>query len=523
MLVLGTLMIPDQLRLVPIYLMLVNWIPGWVGHLGWHDASFVNRNGVILIQLVSATSLFLMRQYFLTIPRDLEEAAKLDAAGYFKTYRKVMLPLAGPALAAVGILTFQGTWNALFWPAVLLQDKSAVHDSTRYCALPVRLPTFWPPLMAASVVAILPDPRDLRPLPAVLRRRRRRGGGEGMTLRRALGVAANDLYHQAWRLMVLNVLLGRRRARGRAREPGRALCDRPGRSDRPRPGGGHALRRDAGQTEDLRLVELPNGLRRHWRHGIVLGVALAIAVAARGRVSSPSTHGQEPGPGPLQPLASTSCSCSASSSSPSGRSPSSRWARPLRAVARDAALAVARRPLGFLGLALALLLVNVVGVAAAILPFLTLTISYSFLVSAALRAAEEPSAGGLSSWQALRTTTSRRPSATPPRSTTSCSRSRTVSSWCSSARPAAARPRPCACLPAWRRCPTGGSSIGDRVVNNVAPQHRDIAMVFQSYALYPHMTVYDNLAFGLRNQRVPKKEIDSRVQRAAEHPGSRCR
>jgi multiple sugar transport system ATP-binding protein len=58
--------------------------------------------------------------------------------------------------------------------------------------------------------------------------------------------------------------------------------------------------------------------------------------------------------------------------------------------------------------------------------------------------------------------------------------------------------------------------IGDRVINNVAPQHRDIAMVFQSYALYPHMTVYDNLAFGLRNQRVPKKDIDRRVTRAAE-------
>jgi multiple sugar transport system ATP-binding protein len=58
--------------------------------------------------------------------------------------------------------------------------------------------------------------------------------------------------------------------------------------------------------------------------------------------------------------------------------------------------------------------------------------------------------------------------------------------------------------------------IGDRVVNNVAPQHRDIAMVFQSYALYPHMTVYDNLAFGLRNQGVPKKDIDQRVRRAAE-------
>ena len=58
--------------------------------------------------------------------------------------------------------------------------------------------------------------------------------------------------------------------------------------------------------------------------------------------------------------------------------------------------------------------------------------------------------------------------------------------------------------------------IGDQVVNNIAPQSRDIAMVFQSYALYPHMTVYDNLAFGLRNHKIPKNEIDARVRRAAE-------
>jgi multiple sugar transport system ATP-binding protein len=58
--------------------------------------------------------------------------------------------------------------------------------------------------------------------------------------------------------------------------------------------------------------------------------------------------------------------------------------------------------------------------------------------------------------------------------------------------------------------------IGDRVVNNLAPVQRDVAMVFQSYALYPHMTVYDNLAFGLRNKKVPRAEIDQRVQRAAE-------
>jgi len=66
------------------------------------------------------------------------------------------------------------------------------------------------------------------------------------------------------------------------------------------------------------------------------------------------------------------------------------------------------------------------------------------------------------------------------------------------------------------RVSDGRILIGERVINNVAPQSRDIAMVFQSYALYPHMTVYDNLAFGLRNQKVPKKDIDRRVRRAIE-------
>ncbi|HEY8921663.1 MAG TPA: carbohydrate ABC transporter permease [Candidatus Limnocylindria bacterium] len=156
MLVLGTLMIPDQLRLVPIYQMLVNMVPSWLGHVGWHNATFVNRNGVILISLVSASSLFLMRQYFLTIPRDLEEAAKLDGAGYFKTYRRVMLPLAGPALAAVGILTFQGSWNGLFWPAVLLQDESQHTIPLGLVYFQQVYTTLWPELMAASVTAILP-------------------------------------------------------------------------------------------------------------------------------------------------------------------------------------------------------------------------------------------------------------------------------------------------------------------------------------------------------------------------------
>src|SRR5439155_22521771 len=58
--------------------------------------------------------------------------------------------------------------------------------------------------------------------------------------------------------------------------------------------------------------------------------------------------------------------------------------------------------------------------------------------------------------------------------------------------------------------------IRDRVVNDVAPKDRDIAMVFQSYALYPHMTVYDNLSFGLKLRKTPKNEIDKRLREAAQ-------
>src|SRR5947207_12429928 len=63
---------------------------------------------------------------------------------------------------------------------------------------------------------------------------------------------------------------------------------------------------------------------------------------------------------------------------------------------------------------------------------------------------------------------------------------------------------------------TGGEiSIGDRVVNNVEPKDRNIAMVFQNYALYPHMTVYENMSYGLRIRRFDREQINERVQRAA--------
>lgn len=63
---------------------------------------------------------------------------------------------------------------------------------------------------------------------------------------------------------------------------------------------------------------------------------------------------------------------------------------------------------------------------------------------------------------------------------------------------------------------TGGTiSIGDRVVNDIEPAQRDIAMVFQNYALYPHMSVRENLAYGLKNRKTPKEEIERRIQKAA--------
>jgi ABC-type glycerol-3-phosphate transport system permease component len=143
-LVLGTLMIPDQLRLVPLYEMLTKW------HL-------INTyTGYILVKLGLATSLFLMRQYFLTIPKDLEEAAKLDGAGYFKTFWRVMLPLAGPALAAVTILEFQGAWNDFFWASLLLQTPDHYTVQIGLAQFVFQYHTEWPKLMAASVIAIIP-------------------------------------------------------------------------------------------------------------------------------------------------------------------------------------------------------------------------------------------------------------------------------------------------------------------------------------------------------------------------------
>jgi multiple sugar transport system permease protein len=151
LLVLATLMIPDQLRLVPVYLILTDFP---VTH--WNLTQ--TFQGYILINLVTAANLFLMRQYFLTIPKDYEEAARLDGAGYFKTYWKVMLPLAAPALAAVAILTFQGIWNDFFWALIILGfgDPDKMTVQLGLAQFRFQYQTLWPQLMAAATVAIIP-------------------------------------------------------------------------------------------------------------------------------------------------------------------------------------------------------------------------------------------------------------------------------------------------------------------------------------------------------------------------------
>ena len=147
--VIGTLMIPDQLRLVPVYILLNNVVD-------LVNSSPTNYLSVIVVLAIQAESVFLLRQYFLTIPKDYEEAARIDGAGFFTTFARVMLPLATPAIAAVAILQFQGAWNNFFWPLVLLQERS-------HWTLPLGLAQFrglfqtnWPALTAVVVMATIP-------------------------------------------------------------------------------------------------------------------------------------------------------------------------------------------------------------------------------------------------------------------------------------------------------------------------------------------------------------------------------
>lgn len=112
LLFLATLIIPFQLLFVPLYLMLSGW--GWLN-------SFAS---LIIPSLASPFAIFVFRQFFITVPKDLDEAAKIDGAGYYRVFWSVMLPLAAPAVTTVFILTFLGEWFNLLKPLVFTSSPS---------------------------------------------------------------------------------------------------------------------------------------------------------------------------------------------------------------------------------------------------------------------------------------------------------------------------------------------------------------------------------------------------------------
>ena len=111
-LVLATLMVPFQVTLIPVFLTLF--------HLGWLDT----EHGLIIPRATSALGIFLLRQFFTQIPKELDEAARIDGAGAFTIYWRIILPLARPALASLFVIQFAALWNDFLWPLVVTSDIS---------------------------------------------------------------------------------------------------------------------------------------------------------------------------------------------------------------------------------------------------------------------------------------------------------------------------------------------------------------------------------------------------------------
>ena len=143
-LILAVLAVPAQVTLIPTFLILKA--------IGWLNS----YQGMIVPSMVNATFIFMMRQFFINFPRELEEAAQLDGLDTFGIFRHIVLPLAKPALAAQAIFVFMGSWNNFLLPVVILFDPEMF-------TLPLGLNTFkgqyisyWNYIMAASMVFTLP-------------------------------------------------------------------------------------------------------------------------------------------------------------------------------------------------------------------------------------------------------------------------------------------------------------------------------------------------------------------------------
>jgi multiple sugar transport system permease protein len=144
LLYLATMMIPFPVTMIPNFII--------VRLLHWIDTF----RALILPPAFSAFSTFLLRQYFMSIPVELDDAARVDGASSFRIWWQIIMPLSGPALATLAIFTFLGQWNNFLWPLV-------VTNSEEMWTLPVGLASFqgqysiqWHLLMAGSVIAVVP-------------------------------------------------------------------------------------------------------------------------------------------------------------------------------------------------------------------------------------------------------------------------------------------------------------------------------------------------------------------------------
>ena len=142
--IVGTIMIPTQLLMVPTYVMF--------SRLGIIDTLMA----AMVPWLASAFGIFLMRQFFLSLPVELEEAAVLDGCTRLQVFWRIVLPLARPALATLAIFTLLGSWNDLVWPLIAINDPSAFTLQLGITNFQGARRTDWSLLMAGNVVATLP-------------------------------------------------------------------------------------------------------------------------------------------------------------------------------------------------------------------------------------------------------------------------------------------------------------------------------------------------------------------------------
>lgn len=141
---LAVLMVPPQLFLIPQYQIMAD--------LGWLNT----LQALILPGMFSAFGTFLLRQFFLTIPRELEEAARLDGCNPFQVYWHVALPLVKPGLLALAILTILWSWNDLLWPLIVTTDPDRMPLSAGLASLSGQYDTPYTLLMAGSLIATVP-------------------------------------------------------------------------------------------------------------------------------------------------------------------------------------------------------------------------------------------------------------------------------------------------------------------------------------------------------------------------------